>query len=150
MLPTKLIQINRLNGNKGITQGISWILEYHKILNPKDDKLTANWYIPTKVDGIVTIKKRLIFLFKIYNNENKKSNIFIHKKKNYEDYENELNYNKIIFQKEKYLRQLAEIQLEKSKSQLSIAMNDLQLYKNIIYEKDLQIQTLINNLRQTL
>ena len=66
-LPNSQKEINSLNGRQGIIKGVMWIKNYHEVLNPNNNKISANWYIPNHEDGLLEIKKRLIFLYKIYN-----------------------------------------------------------------------------------
>ena len=58
-LPNNLNVIDKLQGRKGISQGLIWIENYNKILNSKNKHIGAGWYRPTFIDGLLTIKKTL-------------------------------------------------------------------------------------------
>ena len=66
-LPNNLNVIDKLQGRKGISQGLIWIENYNKILNSKNKHIGAGWYRPTFIDGLLTIKKTLIFLYKVHD-----------------------------------------------------------------------------------
>lgn len=62
-IPT-IQQINLLNNNvKDRKKALNWINQYHIIMNPFGEKESINWKIPNEDEGLLLIKKTLIFLY---------------------------------------------------------------------------------------
>ena len=139
-LPINLKLIDKLKGKNGIKQGITWIKNYHEILNPNKKKIGARWYIPSHLDGLLTIKKLLIFLFKfhdIFIGLEKSDYFTLNKKKPNENTKKikktniseEYNLNNKLIEKlkklsnayevEKLNHQITKIELQKYKSKIS-------------------------------
>ena len=65
-LPT-VQQINLLKDTeKDIIIAFNWIYRYQEIMNPMQNKISPKWYIPKETEGLLTIKKSLLFLNSYY------------------------------------------------------------------------------------
>jgi len=145
-LPKSLTEIDKLHGKKGIKKGLEWIYEYHIILNNRNKHETVNWYIPSDNDGIVAIKKRLIFLFELYKKLEKKNTIPIPKSEITLEPSSDNYY--MMYQKQKYLNKILKKNLESSYQKMEDIIYELEIERKSKKEKELEFYILNNKYRK--
>ena len=134
-------QINLLNNNqKDLKKGLEWIENYHNLMNPMKDKTSNRWRIPTECEGLLTIKKNLIFLnnyyekFFVKKEYGSKREVLLKQIKGkivnlYEESDKRYYHLKLLYEKELELRKEKETQLKKLQHRYNECRNELHLLK---------------------